>query len=153
MHQQALVPNSWMEMRCIDNPRSTSGDEEEEGPFTFKVSPFQCTHYYIAMGVATDHCHEFIRFWAIDSLKDREIFLACAEIYAALDELVTFAHQQLGGSIQLVDGNDPESVASHGILKISSLPCMADVLKHRIVRTKLQNGTETWENEPSGLHD
>ena len=55
--RQALAPRSLLQMRCIDNPRQKRylDDEDCDGPYIFKVNPFECTHFYIGTGPWTDH--------------------------------------------------------------------------------------------------
>jgi hypothetical protein len=144
VHRQSLEPHSWLRVHClgIDPTPHVWDDEEEVGVFSFVVSPFYCTHYYIATGISTDHAHEFERFWAIDSLPGKELLEVCADIYDRLDDLVHEAHRQAGASMS--------SHKREG--SVRSLPCMEDVLKHRVVQTILKDGREVWENEPPGLH-
>lgn len=147
VHRGALEPNSWMEMRCIDNPRHPHGTEAEddEDPFRFHVNPFICTHNYIAAGAGPwgeDHPHEFERHWEMQGLGGRELLEVCADVYDRLDALVQQAHTRLGANWK--------SFRREGSSR--ALPCMEDILKHRIVRTSMRDGREVWENEPQGLH-
>jgi hypothetical protein len=144
VHQQALEPESRLEFRCIDNPRAQERDDEEDeseslhGP----VNPFRCTHEIISAAPATDHAHQYVRRWSIDSLKGRELLDACADVYDRLDELVVDAHERLG-----------RGMAAH--MKEGSgrrLPCMEDTRKHRVIRTVVKDGREAWADEPPGLH-
>jgi hypothetical protein len=141
VHRDALVPGSTLELRCLGNPRLPHGEDED--PFRFKVSPFACTHYYIQNGWSTDHAHEFERYWSMDGLKGRELLEVCADCYARLDDLVIFAHQQLGGTMV--------SYQREGSSR--RLPCMEDTTPHRVARTIMQDGKEIWVNEPPGLHN
>lgn len=147
VHRRALQPDSWLEMRCIDNPRQLIDDEDDYGPIGTK-DPFMCTHYYIVNGPSTDHAHEFTRFWGIEGLKERELLETCADIYGHLSELVREAHRRLGGEMATFERMKPyiEKSARKGF------PCMQDVMKHRIVRTVIREGKEIWEDEPTGLH-
>src|SRR5207244_2059073 len=109
VHRQALEPESWMEMRCVGNPRLPLGYNEEEGPFIFRVNPFVCTHQHIRpeLSWAEDHGHEYTRHWGIATLPGRELLAATADIYDRLDALVREAHEQLG--IQMTSFRNPES--------------------------------------------
>lgn len=95
VHRQALEPNSWMELRCIGNPRQRPEEENEEDgyghPLRFKVNPFVCTHEHIGRPWPTDHCHEYERHWEIEGLPGRELLDACADVYDRLDGLVSEA--------------------------------------------------------------
>ncbi len=129
-------------MRCLgERPTPHLFDEDEDEPLTFRVSPFECTHYYMA-GPTTDHPHEFERHWGIDTLKDRELLQSCAEIYDRLDDLVHDAHRRLGA--EMPSHRTPDSKRA--------LPCMEDLTKYRVVRTVIENGKEIWKDEPSDLH-
>lgn len=141
VHQQALEPDSWLEMRCLGNPRIPHGTEED--PFRREVSPFQCTHFYMHLGPLTDHAHEYMRYWGLESLKGRELLDACADVYDRLDDLVGDAHRRLG-----------KGMVSHqqkGSKRM--LPCMEDIMRHRIARTSVREGREIWTDEPPGLHE
>jgi hypothetical protein len=143
VHKQALETNSWLEMACVGNPRNSHGHEDEgEDPFRIRVSPFQCTHYYMSLAPPEDHGHEFIRFWGINDLKERELLEACAEIYDRLDELVSEAHRHAGAEIQ----RQRRKKSAH------ALPCMDNALQHRVARTEVRDGREVWQGEPPGLH-
>lgn len=144
VHQQSLEPHSWMKMRCLgEQPKPHMFDEDEEdGPLQFTVSPFECTHQYIERGFSTDHAHEFERYWGIHSLPGRELLEACAEVYDRLEDLIREAHHRAGAQIS--------SHRKDGAKR--ALPCMEDILKHRIVRTVVKDGREVWEDEPPGLH-
>lgn len=140
VHRQALEPQSWLEMRCLDNPSEYF--DEDEDPFRIKVSPFECTHYYINQGPHCDHAHEFIRHWSLEGLTGREVLEAFADIYDCLDDLVRVAHEQVGASmVSFKQNNSPRS-----------LPCMDNLDVHRIVRTEIKDGKEVWIDEPPGLH-
>ena len=102
VHRRALEPNSWMEMRCLDNPRRPHGTDDDDDPFRFRVNPFACTHYYITAGGGPwggDHRHEWERHWETEGLEGRELLEACADVYDRLDELVTEAHGRLDASV------------------------------------------------------
>jgi hypothetical protein len=148
VHRQSLEPNSWIEVDCIDNPRSrlhTEDDEDDDvndGPLVGKVNPFMCTHEFIAKGPSTDHCHKFTRQWGIEGLPGKELLEVCAEVYDRLDEVVEEAHKQAGGKM----------VSHKKVDSVRALPCMEHVEKHRLVRTVLRDGHEVWEDEPPGLH-
>lgn len=147
VHRRALEPKSWMEMRCIDNPRLLDLDEEEiEHPFRFKVSPFACTHYYIRSDGGPwggDHPHEYERHWEMEGLEGRELLEACAHAYDRLEEIVAEAHKQAGAEI--ASYRQPGSQRA--------LPCMENLSKYRIVRTSMKEGREVWEDEPPRLHE
>jgi hypothetical protein len=138
--QQALEPNSWLEMRCIGNPRLPG--RKDKHPAQMLVSPFQCTHYYIMRGPPTDHVHEFTRHWSMDGLDGRELLEVCADVYDRLDEVVQEAHERLGAHVV--------SYAQPGSAR--RLPCMDEIKKHRVVKTRMRKGREVWINEPKGLH-
>lgn len=142
VHRQSLEPHSWLEMRCVGNPRYPHGTDDD--PFSFNVSPFECTHYHMSQGLSTDHAHEFTRYWGMEGLEGRELLEACADVYDRLDELVCDAHQRLGAQVH--------SYRGEGSAK--ALPCMEneEILKHRIARTVVRDGREVWEEEPPGLH-
>lgn len=143
VHQHSLEPNSWLTIRCLGEQVTPHFfDDDDDGSFSIVVSPFECTHYYIATGISTDHAHEFERFWSIDSLPGRELLQTCAEIYDRLDDLVHDAHQRVGASMPT-----HKTAGSQ-----RALPCMEDVLKHRVARTVLEDGREIWKDEPLGLH-
>ncbi len=130
-------------LRCIgEHLKPRFFDDEDDGSFSIVVSPFECTHYYTATGVSTDHAHEFERFWEIDSLPGRELLEACAEIDDRLDDLVHDAHARLGASMP--------SHKKDGARR--ALPCIEDVLKHRVARTTMKDGHEVWQDEPPELH-
>lgn len=143
-HQHSLEPHSWMEVECIDNPRSGQHEEDEEdnGSLIGKVNPFVCTHAFIARGPSTDHCHKFIRHWGIAGLPGKELLGACADMFDRLDDVVEEAHRQMGG-VMVSHRKEGSS---------RSLPCMEHLEKHTVARTVLRNGLEVWENEPPGLH-
>jgi hypothetical protein len=143
VHREALIPGSTLELRCIGNPRQPHGDDDDDHPSVYSVSPFQCTHYYIHSEPFTDHAHEFERRWSMEGLKDRELLEVCADCFDRLDDLVHFAHQQLGASM--------ESSRREGSSR--SLPCMVDTTPHRVARTVMRDGQEIWVNEPPGLHN
>jgi hypothetical protein len=94
VHRQALEPRSWLEMRCLGNPRSPHGTDDD--PLMLNVSPFACTHHYMRGEIKTDHGHEFTRYWGIDALQDAELLEACAGVYDRLDALVHDAHERAG---------------------------------------------------------
>jgi hypothetical protein len=146
VHRQSLEPQSWLEMQCIGNPRQPEDpdDEDYRGPLRGQVSPFECTHYYMNTGGpwVEDHTHEFTRHWGIEGLEGRELLEACADVYDRLDELVRDAHRRLKASM-LSHGRDNSP---------RSLPCMEDIIKHRVIRTTLRDGREYWDSEPPGLH-
>ena len=144
VHRRALEPKSWMELRCVDNPRAVDIDDEQDThPLRFRVSPFVCTHYYIRDGWREDHPHEYERHWEIEGLEDRELLEACADAYDRLDEIVTEAHKRLGADVL--------SYRKSGSPR--ALPCMEDLSKYRIVRTSMRGGREIWEDEPAHLHE
>ena len=139
VHRQALQPRSWLEMRCIDNPRDPT--DEDDSPIGTQ-DPFKCTHYYILSGPSTDHTHEFTRLWETEGLPGRELLEACADIYDRLDQLVGRAHQHLGGGMTSYRQQESDR----------ALPCMQDTVKFRVVHTVIRGGQEVWEGEPPGLH-
>jgi hypothetical protein len=141
VHRQALIPGSTLELRCIGDPRHPHGSDDE--PHRIFVSPFACTHQYIHAGPFTDHAHEFERRWSMEGLEDRELLEVCADCFDRLDDLVHFAHQQLGAPMA--------SSRREGSLR--SLPCMEDTAPHRVARTIMRDGQEIWVNEPPGLHN
>jgi len=147
VHRRALEPKSWMEMRCIGNPRLADLDDEEtEYPFRFRVSPFACIHFYIKRDGGPwggDHPHEYERHWEIEGLEGRELLEACADAYDRLDEVVTEAHKQRGAQVV--------SYRREGSKR--ALPCMEDLAKYRVVRTSMRDGREVWEDEPTRLHE
>jgi len=147
VHRQALQPHSWLEMRCIDNPRQPV-DDDEDGPIGTR-DPFMCTHYYILTGPSTDHTHEFTRLWGMEGLKDRELLETCADVYDRLSQLVKEGHRRLGDEMTTFEKMRPYT----GMNSRGCLPCMQDVMKHRVVRTVIRDGKEIWEGEPPGLHD
>ena len=142
VHRQALIPGSTLELRCIGDPRHPHGDDEDDLKRCV-VSPFQCTHYYIHAAPFTDHAHEFERRWSMEGLEGRELLEVCADCFDRLDDMVHFAHQQLGVSMG--------SSRREGSLR--SLPCMEDTTPHRVARTVMRDGQEVWVNEPPGLHN
>lgn len=146
VHRRALEPNSWLEMRCIGNPKHQPNEDNEDGdehPDRYRANPFVCTHYYIMSGPwGEDHCHEFERHWEMEGLQGREILETCADAYDRLDDLVIDAHGRLNANVT--------SFRRAGSRR--SLPCMEDTLKHRIVRTTMKDGREIWQDEPPGLH-
>jgi len=141
VHREALIPGSTLQLRCIGNPRQPDGEDDVDPPRV--VSPFQCTHHYIYSGPPTDHAHEFERRWSMEGLKDRELLEVCADCYDRLDDLVHFAHQQLGATMK--------SSRREGSSR--RLPCMEDTTPHRVARTVMRDGQEIWVNEPPGLHN
>lgn len=78
VHRQSLEPHSWLGMRCVGNPRYPHGTDDD--PFSFNVSPFECTHYYMSQGLSRDHAHEFTRYWGMEGLEGRELLEACADV-------------------------------------------------------------------------
>jgi hypothetical protein len=140
VHRQSLAPHSWLEMCCVGNPRQPDGSDDE--PLRKAVSPFECTHYYMNLGHSTDHCHKFTRYWGIDGLQGRELLETCAEVHDRLDELVLDAHRRLGATM----------VSYRKENSTRALPCMEDVMKHRVAHTVIRDGREVWEGEPPGLH-
>lgn len=146
VHRQALEPNSWMELRCIGNPRQRPEEEDEEDeyghPLRFKVNPFVCTHEHIGRPWPTDHCHEYERHWEIEGLPGRELLDACADVYDRLDGLVSEAHKRLKA----------ETLSFRRDGSPRALPCMEEIAKHRIVRSVMKDGREVWGDEPAGLH-
>jgi hypothetical protein len=147
-HRQALEPKSWMELRCVGNPRLESKDpneDDEDGPdhpLQMKINPFVCTHQHIGRPWPTDHCHEYERHWEIEGLQDYELLSACADVYDRLDALVSEAHTRLKAPTQSFkrEGSNP------------ALPCMEDTAKYRIIKSVIKHGGEVWEDEPTGLH-
>jgi hypothetical protein len=140
VHRKALEPHSWLEMRCIENPRDPFGEDDD--PVRIKVSPFMCTHYYMNQGPHTDHTHEYTRHWSMAGLGPRELLEVSADIYDRLDDVVRMAHERLGASM-----------ASHRRTgSRRALPCMEDLTRFRVVRTTLKDGKEVWLDEPPGLH-
>lgn len=146
VHRQALQPHSWLEVRCINNPKQPGNDDNPIGT----KDPFMCTHYYIAIGPPTDHTHEFSRLWAVGELEGRELLETCAEIYGEMSELVQEAHRRLGGDMATFER---KNLLSDKEVTKKILPCMQAIMKHRVVRTALNDGTEVWVDEPPGLHD
>jgi len=146
VHREALIPGSTLELRCLGDPRHAHGKDDD--PTHIRVSPFQCTHYYIhttlfsLSRMFSDHAHEFERRWSMEGLKDRELLEVCADCYDRLDDLAHFAHQQLGVSM--------EFSRSEGTSR--RLPCMKDRTPHRVARTIMRDGHEIWVNESPGLH-
>jgi hypothetical protein len=137
--RQALAPKSLLQMRCIDNPRQkncSDDDEDSDGSYTFKVNPFECTHFYIGMGPWGDHAHEFGRHWEVDGLAV-ELLEACAGIYDLLDGLISDAHRRLGAQVKSYQTGRSGR----------ALPCMEDTTKHRVIRTVVRDGREVWKNE------
>jgi hypothetical protein len=147
VHREALIPGSTLELRCLGDPRHAHGKDDD--PTRIRVSPFQCTHYYIhttlfsLSRMFSDHAHEFERRWSMEGLNGRELLEVCADCFDRLVELVHFAHQQLGVSM----GSSRREGSSR------SLPCMEDTTPHRVARTIMQDGHEIWVNEPPGLHN
>jgi hypothetical protein len=139
VHRGALEPDSWLELRCLDNPKNHHGSDEE--PFKMVANPFFCTHFYMR-GPETDHGHEFERHWSVDGLKGAEILSVCADIYDRLDDIVVEAHKQTGRNM--------EGFAKPGARH--RLPCMEDTTRFRVIQSKVVNGHEVWIDEPSGLH-
>lgn len=140
VHRAALAPDSSLEMHCLDNPRNPHGTDEN--PLVLEINPFQCTHYYITQGPRTDHAHEYVRSWEIDSLPGFELLDACGHVYDRLDDLVTIAHNKANAEIQ-----------SHRIPGAKrNLPCMENTNQHRVIRTVVSDGVEDWIDEPPGLH-
>lgn len=146
VHQRALEPKSWLEMRCIDNPRMVAVDEEDEDdvshPFRFHANPFMCTHYYMENKQREDHGHQFERHWESEGLPGRELLSGCADVYDRLDDLVTQAHEVLGHKVVKYAGGDASR----------QLPCMENTLSYRAVRTVIRDGREIWQDEPADLH-
>jgi hypothetical protein len=138
VHAEALQPHSWLKMTCVGVP--PSWDDDGDGTLTFDVSPFQCTHYYLGPHriFESAHTHEFERYWGIDSLPDKELLEVCAEIYDRLDDLVHEAHVRAGADFPLYRTPDSKH----------ALPCMEDVLRHRTLRTVMENGREIFKEEP-----
>jgi hypothetical protein len=147
VHREALIPGSTLELRCLGDPRHAHGKDDD--PTRIRISPFQCTHYYIhtrlfsLSTMFSDHAHEFERCWSMEGLKDRELLEVCAECYDRLSDLVNFVHQQLGVSTESSQRYEGSS---------KRLPCMEDTTPHRVARTIMQDGHEIWVNEPPGLH-
>jgi hypothetical protein len=141
VHRQALEPHSRLEMRCLVSSVHPLGPHKE--PFRFSPSPFACTHYYISLGPLTDHGHEFERFWSMEGIAGRELLEVGADIYEALDRLVTEAHRQLGHGLSALKGGGSKR----------ALSCMEEVSKHRTATTQVQDGREVWLNEPAALHN
>lgn len=139
VHRGALEPNSWLELRCLDNPRVPHGSEQD--PFRIRANPFRCTHVYLA-GPETDHGHEVERHWSVEGLGGAEILSACAQIYDRLDELVVAAHERAGSKME----GFTRRGAQH------RLPCMEDTARFRVIRSKVVDRREVWIDEPSGLH-
>jgi hypothetical protein len=141
-HKSALAPSSWLQMECFRNPRKSPWDEEDgRGPIGTE-DPFQCTHFYMNMGPVTDHGHNFTRQWSMEGLDGRELLEVCAYIYDRLDEIVTEAHVRLGASVV--------SYARPGSPR--RLPCMEDIDKYRIVKTRIRRGKEVWVDKPRRPH-
>jgi hypothetical protein len=147
-HRQALEPKSWMELRCIGNPRITSKDwdeDDEDGPnhtLQMNVNPFICTHQYIGRPWPTDHCHEYERHWEIVGLPGYELLSACADVYDSLDALVSEAHRRLEATTK--------SYKHEGSKR--ALPCMEDTARYRIIKSVMKEGREVWDDEPPGFH-
>lgn len=140
VHRQALAPNSWLELHCLDDPATPHGTDD--APLRFKVNPFYCTHYYLQEGPQTDHGHEFIRHWSMDELDGQELLHACADVYDKLDELVVQAHRQAGSTMGSFKQNGSPR----------ALPCMVDLRKFRVARTSVRDGKEIWSGEQADLH-
>jgi hypothetical protein len=142
--QQALEPQSWLEMRCVGNPRLPLGYNEEEGPFVMRVNAFTCTdcHVQPERSWAEDHSHEYVRHWEMETLPGRELLEATAEIYDRLDELVEQAHKLLG--------HQQTNFRRRGSPR--ALPCMEDTATYRTARTVLRDGHEVWEGQPPSHH-
>lgn len=146
VHVEALIAGSTLELRCLGDPRHAHGKGDD--PTRIRVSPFQCTHYYIyttlssLSGMFSDHAHEFERCWSMEGLKGRELLEVCADCYDRYADLVHFAHQQLGAPM----GSSGREGSSR------RLPCMEDTTPHRVARTIMRDGHEIWVNEPAGLH-
>ena len=147
VHREALVPGSTLELRCLGDPRHAHGKDDD--PTRIRVSPFQCTHYYIHTrlfslnAMFSDHAHEFERRWSMEGLEGREVLEVCADCFDQLDEMVHYAHQQ--------PGVEMESSRREGSSR--RLPCMEDTAPHRVARTVMRDGQEVWVNEPPGLHN
>lgn len=141
VHRQALKTESWVDLRCIDNPRHPGIDEDDDVGKSL-INPFICTHKLIASLPREDHPHEFERYWSIEDLNGRELLEACPEIYESLDSLVSEAHRRLGAKT-LVKGQE------HGP---GRPPCMMDTTKHRVMRTVLRDGQEVLDADPSTPH-
>ncbi len=139
-HQSVLAPSSWLQMECFHNPRKRVSDDES-GPIGTR-DPFQCTHSYVSVGPSTDHGHNFTRHWSMEGLDGRELLEVCAYVYDRLDEIVTEAHQRLGAHVV--------SYARMGSPR--RLPCMEDIDRYRIVKTRIRNGKEVWVNKPRRPH-
>jgi len=149
VHRQALEPNSWLEMKCIANPRLRKrkylwdDDEDLPHPLRMVVSPFKCTHYYLK-GPPTDHGHDWTRHWSMNGLDGKELLEFCADVYDRLDPIVSEAHERAGGGMS--------SLARPGSRR--RLPCMEEkeIKKYRVAKTRIRRGEEVWINEPKVDH-
>src|SRR5262245_17556358 len=147
VHVEALIAGSTLELRCLGDPRHAHGKGDD--PTRIRVSPFQCTHYYIYTRLSSlstmfsDHAHEFERRWSMVGLEGRELLEVCADCFDRYADLVHLAHQQLGVSME--PSRREGSLRSH--------PCMEDTTPHRVARTIVRDGQEIWVNEPPGLHN
>ena len=159
VHQRALEPKSWLEMRCIDNPRMAAVDEDDDDvshPFRFHANPFMCTHHYMN-GPRTDHAHEFGENWSTESegftTAGREAAGCCRAAapprplrFACLDDRVATQARM----------NDAGDTVAHRIRPSGGasrrLPCMENTLPNRVIRTVIRDGREIWQDEPAGLH-
>lgn len=139
-HKSALAPSSWLQMECFRNPRKLASDEKDAPIGT--QDPFQCTHSYISIGPSTDHGHNFTRHWSMEGLDGRELLEACAHVYDRLDEIVTEAHRHAGARV----------VSYARVGSPRRLPCMEDIDRYRIVKTRIRKGKEVWVNKPRRPH-
>jgi hypothetical protein len=155
VHQSVLATNSWARFTCLfkkGDPRARTSDPDDwdddyRGPLNITLNPFLCTHYYIRNGFVEDHPHEYLRHWEMNSLPDRELLDACADVVDLLQGLSRQAHLNAGAESRMESrGNPLDEATGH------AYPCMNDTLKHRAARTRLKNGVEVWKNEPAGLH-
>jgi hypothetical protein len=146
VHREALIPGSTLELRCLGDP--CQAHSKDDDPTRIRVSPFQCTHYYIHTTLCSlsrmfsDHAHEFERRWSMEGLEDRELLEVCADCYDQLNDLVHFAHQRLGARME----------PSRRERTSRNYPCMEDTTPHRVARTVMRDGQEIWVNEPPALH-
>jgi hypothetical protein len=152
VHRSALAANSWARFTCLfkkGDPRARrrDWDDEYESPINITLNPLLCTHYYIKTAIAEDHPHEYLRHWELDSLPNRELLEACADVIDLLHGLSSEAHARAGAETLLKHRKDA-AIETDGHV----YPCMNDTFKHRAVRTRLKNGKEMWKNEPAGLH-
>ncbi len=135
VHQKALAPRSYAELHCLE-PDTVSVKRE--------LNPFVCTHVVVAqlneVESNAQHGHRLVRTWEIDTLPDRELLAACAEMYGRLDDLDLMAHQELGdGLLKNWDGD--------------VMPCMLNTSEARTALIEEHGGRAVWINQPRGLEN